>query len=110
MCGFFFSSRRRHTRWPRDWSSDVCSSDLGINMRHNQGDLIHMSSKHDPGPGSFLSCNQVAYAICINLITHLLQHGGEQIPDWRFVTRCTRCPDNFGKEIEIYHSGDTQLI
>src|SRR5439155_13850290 len=25
----FFSSRRQHTRWPRDWSSDVCSSDLG---------------------------------------------------------------------------------
>src|SRR6266702_4157233 len=25
---FFFSRRRRHTRWPRDWSSDVCSSDL----------------------------------------------------------------------------------
>src|SRR5207253_2066045 len=24
-----FTSRRRHTRWPRDWSSDVCSSDLG---------------------------------------------------------------------------------
>src|ERR1041385_4518352 len=24
----FFSSRRRHTRWSRDWSSDVCSSDL----------------------------------------------------------------------------------
>src|SRR5690625_5915174 len=28
FCIFFFSSRRRHTRWPRDWSSDVCSSDL----------------------------------------------------------------------------------
>src|SRR5690625_731321 len=27
---FFFSSRRRHTRWPRDWSSDVCSSDLAF--------------------------------------------------------------------------------
>src|SRR5215208_7809814 len=27
-CCLFFSSRRRHTRWPRDWSSDVCSSDL----------------------------------------------------------------------------------
>src|SRR6267143_6513988 len=26
---FFFSSRRRHTRWNCDWSSDVCSSDLG---------------------------------------------------------------------------------
>src|SRR5690625_7868286 len=28
--GLFFSSRRRHTRWPRDWSSDVCSSDLRV--------------------------------------------------------------------------------
>src|SRR3712207_9528640 len=27
-CFFFFSSRRRHTRYWRDWSSDVCSSDL----------------------------------------------------------------------------------
>src|SRR5438309_5128285 len=27
---FFFSSRRRHTRWNCDWSSDVCSSDLAI--------------------------------------------------------------------------------
>src|SRR5690606_41164921 len=27
-CCFFFSSRRRHTRFSRDWSSDVCSSDL----------------------------------------------------------------------------------
>src|SRR5690606_40944111 len=26
---FFLSSRRRHTRFSRDWSSDVCSSDLG---------------------------------------------------------------------------------
>src|SRR5439155_17494536 len=25
-----FSSGRRHTRWPRDWSSDVCSSDLSV--------------------------------------------------------------------------------
>src|SRR5690625_6100256 len=32
---FFVSSRRRHTRWPRDWSSDVCSSDLhGAHDRH----------------------------------------------------------------------------
>src|SRR5438445_8425953 len=28
MVNFFFSSRRRHTRYWRDWSSDVCSSDL----------------------------------------------------------------------------------
>src|SRR5690606_39321635 len=32
---FFFSSRRRHTRFSRDWSSDVCSSDL-ISTRHHR--------------------------------------------------------------------------
>src|SRR5699024_11639888 len=32
---FFFSSRRRHTRSKRDWSSDVCSSDL--NQKKNLG-------------------------------------------------------------------------
>src|SRR5256886_1161318 len=31
-CFFFFSSRRRHTRFDCDWSSDVCSSDLGYRM------------------------------------------------------------------------------
>src|SRR5207302_6491937 len=30
---FFFSSRRRHTRFSRDWSSDVCSSDLSGSAR-----------------------------------------------------------------------------
>src|SRR5690349_22714256 len=44
---FFFSSRRRHTRSLRDWSSDVCSSDLvsyftadaaGMNPLYEDGD------------------------------------------------------------------------
>src|SRR2546422_2151229 len=34
---FFFSSRRRHTRCSRDWSSDVCSSDLTRARRHSRG-------------------------------------------------------------------------
>src|SRR5690348_17578373 len=35
---FFFSSRRRHTRWTGDWSSDVCSSDLHLDaVRTIQG-------------------------------------------------------------------------
>src|SRR5699024_12099321 len=32
---FFFSSRRRHTRSKRDWSSDVCSSDLSQHPRQS---------------------------------------------------------------------------
>src|SRR2546429_3761669 len=31
---FFFSSRRRHTRCSRDWSSDVCSSDLQLILQN----------------------------------------------------------------------------
>src|SRR5260370_26666151 len=33
ILSFFFSSRRRHTRFKCDWSSDVCSSDLAKNGR-----------------------------------------------------------------------------
>src|SRR6266511_136778 len=36
---FFFSSRRRHTSFSRDWSSDVCSSDLVVGDRHRGRDL-----------------------------------------------------------------------
>src|SRR5690606_20401462 len=39
---FFFSSRRRHTRFSRDWSSDVCSSDL----EHTQADFDAFMSKY----------------------------------------------------------------
>src|SRR5256886_5405251 len=36
---FFFSSRRRHTRFDCDWSSDVCSSDLARDRGRDLGDL-----------------------------------------------------------------------
>src|SRR6266508_4683078 len=37
---FFCSSRRRHTRWPRDWSSDVCSSDLVVLMGSGRHEIL----------------------------------------------------------------------
>src|SRR5690625_7555450 len=47
----FFSSRRRHTRWPRDWSSDVCSSDLmsSPQRRENVKDLETTHSDNSMG-------------------------------------------------------------
>src|SRR5690606_40800224 len=44
---FFFSSRRRHTRFSRDWSSDVCSSDLGDGDGSEPGD----GDGEEPGDG-----------------------------------------------------------
>src|SRR5258707_9599074 len=43
---FFFSSRRRHTRYWRDWSSDVCSSDLTI-MDPKTGKTYDISVVHN---------------------------------------------------------------
>src|SRR5215475_5010946 len=40
ICFFFFSSRRRHTRFSRDWSSDVCSSDLGGSVFDSQAGFM----------------------------------------------------------------------
>src|SRR6266436_8051537 len=48
---FFFSSRRRHTRCSRDWSSDVCSSDLDYGRALIVGD----SATH--GKGTVQSVN-----------------------------------------------------
>src|SRR3712207_6880673 len=39
---FFFSSRRRHTRYWRDWSSDVCSSDLTPNACAAKGNVVDL--------------------------------------------------------------------
>src|SRR5437868_1113353 len=45
---FFFSSRRRHTRSKRDWSSDVCSSDLAWNLA---ADLARRTAANRRGYG-----------------------------------------------------------
>src|SRR2546429_2056547 len=45
---FFFSSRRRHTRCSRDWSSDVCSSDLA---EHTGNERIDTHARSGPFDG-----------------------------------------------------------
>src|SRR5207253_5764720 len=51
---FFFSSRRRHTRWPRDWSSDVCSSDLPF-LDHPRKNVFQVIVAEGGLEGQFLS-------------------------------------------------------
>src|SRR5438309_11985076 len=42
---FFFSSRRRHTRWNCDWSSDVCSSDLLLRDEDGGGIVAEVAAE-----------------------------------------------------------------
>src|SRR2546430_5574888 len=46
---FFFSSRRRHTRFDCDWSSDVCSSDLAWIRQHTPRDAIFITPPYLEG-------------------------------------------------------------
>src|SRR2546421_1001254 len=46
---FFFSSRRRHTRFDRDWSSDVCSSDLIESSSPKGGPSATIKTHHNVG-------------------------------------------------------------
>src|SRR5256884_2450615 len=51
-CCFFFSSRRRHTRCSRDWSSDVCSSDLVLDgLLHRELERLPDPQPLGPRPG-----------------------------------------------------------
>src|SRR5215208_1820656 len=58
MFVFFFSSRRRHTRWPRDWSSDVCSSDLPFEKVGGAAWSPIEASSVEPGHAGPLSFSQ----------------------------------------------------
>src|SRR5690242_20804473 len=64
---FFFSSRRRHTRLTCDWSSDVCSSDLGNEIAGHT--LTHAHLKH-------LKAADAKHEVCgdrVNLYNHGFQ-------------------------------------
>src|SRR2546421_3258824 len=69
MFFFFFSSRRRHTRSDRDWSSDVCSSDLQSQAEDGIRDLIVTGDRKSTRLNS--SHDQISYAVfCLRSEEH----------------------------------------
>src|SRR5437879_12515887 len=59
FCCFFFSSRRRHTRYIGDWSSDVCSSDLGSIALDLCGEPLLLEHGDQPGAQRFAKLEEV---------------------------------------------------
>src|SRR5436309_6605794 len=70
---FFFSSRRRHTRFSRDWSSDVCSSDLppgqyiAIETPVSQDQTVTQCSDQPGGTTSTFNLNNVSVTNSANV-------------------------------------------
>src|SRR6266481_4447634 len=73
---FFFSSRRRHTRWNCDWSSDVCSSDL-------RGPLKQMMERRTTGLHRFAVLTAGATFVLLFVGGLVTSTGsGLAVPDW----------------------------
>src|SRR5437762_4518149 len=61
MSYFFFSSRRRHTRYIGDWSSDVCSSDLAELQKWVEEPWEHWKPHYEPGVQGQVDRHRLAY-------------------------------------------------
>src|SRR5690554_1336750 len=80
---FFFSSRRRHTRCGRDWSSDVCSSDLQIQKRIDE---LENEVERVVGRLKFLN-DRVKYSTLNIEIYQHIKHEKAQVEEDGFFTR-----------------------
>src|SRR5690554_7987006 len=67
---FFFSSRRRHTRCGRDWSSDVCSSDLDGTPRPYLCDNTYVTGIVDKKALAFMNEHFPRFATKAAMITN----------------------------------------
>src|SRR6266436_763349 len=65
MVCFFFSSRRRHTRCSRDWSSDVCSSDLSSSVINGSGTRLTITECPETDVATFLVLMRCASKILL---------------------------------------------
>src|SRR3712207_8340429 len=81
---FFFSSRRRHTRYWRDWSSDVCSSDL---------DEYYMEYNKDILTNDSISIIDIYRSLSTMLVEHEMGRKKENGQKMDYVLR----PEEYGK-------------
>src|SRR5690606_40877868 len=73
------SSRRRHTRFSRDWSSDVCSSDLAVPHMRSGGSIVITSSvaatRGDPGVYAYITAKHAQTGLMRCLAKELAPRG-----------------------------------
>src|SRR2546422_6832036 len=95
---FFFSSRRRHTRCSRDWSSDVCSSDLASRERLGQRYLEALErvarlleKRSEPGQA-------------VPYVERLLRQGPLREETYRLLMRLYEACGDRARALRVYHA------
>src|SRR5947209_9050562 len=87
---FFFSSRRRHTRYWRDWSSDVCSSDLGAPpgyIGYEEGGQLTEKIRRRPYAVVLLDEIEKAHPDVFNMLLQIMEEG--------------HLTDSFGRKVDF---------
>src|SRR2546429_4570307 len=95
---FFFSSRRRHTRCSRDWSSDVCSSDLLEKLLNSDGGGYR---------GAHLDCSQGHAAEFVGYRDKEILTVVSSVEARRAYYHCQECQSGFApkdKELDVVGS------
>src|SRR5690606_36285535 len=101
MVGFFFSSRRRHTSFSRDWSSDVCSSDLEL-----AGGVITLS-----GPlTSTRNYPAVAYSASAGVWLATWQEWNAGEARYDIIARAVRADGSLETPFAIYSGDDDAML
>src|SRR5205809_6836722 len=80
---FFFSSRRRHTRCSRDWSSDVCSSDLQRRAAGGSGDAVAEVARQQVEVGRVYVAVEIEIALEPPASSRRAEVGGERSEERR---------------------------
>src|SRR6266542_4581904 len=88
-CFFFFSSRRRHTRCYRDWSSDVCSSDLSRDQASGATASHARSARRRRSAGALARNSAIAHAKSAAPVESIRARGLALGISWRRSTRGT---------------------
>src|SRR5256886_8493596 len=102
---FFFSSRRRHTRFDCDWSSDVCSSDLDLPERENADAAMRLVEEGGADLVKLFASPELVRAVAQRGIPVFAEFHGDQGTPENLVKQAKHLEQAGASLLDFRHSG-----